>query len=109
MVGNNTTNPDIQQGVKAVFELNADTVLREQIRARDKAIRDYENDMAEAKDEGRAEGEINAYVNLVRKGLLKPEIAAQQSNMNLDDFNRLCEKNSVKSKTVIKNVIAGAA
>jgi hypothetical protein len=54
-----------------------------------KAIRDYENDMAEAKDEGRAEGEINAYVNLVRKGLLKPEIAAQQSNMNLDDFNKL--------------------
>ena len=93
MVGNNTTNPDIQQGVKAVFELNADTVLREQIRARDKAIRDYENDMAEAKDEGRAEGraegEINAYVQLVRKGLLKPEIAAQQSNMNLDDFNKL--------------------
>ena len=32
------------------------TALKEQIRQRDKAIRDYENDMAIAKSEGKAEG-----------------------------------------------------
>lgn len=37
---------------------NADTALREKIRQRDKAIRDYENDMAVARAEGRAEGRV---------------------------------------------------
>lgn len=57
MVRTTTENPAIQKGIEAVYALNADTILREQIRQRDKAIRDYENDMAVARTEGRAEGE----------------------------------------------------
>ncbi len=56
MVRTTTENPAIQKSIDAVYALNADTILREQIRQRDKAIRDYENDMAVARTEGRAEG-----------------------------------------------------
>lgn len=60
MVKTNSKNPAIKKGIDAVYALNADTILREQIRQRDKAIRDYENDMATAialgKAEGKAEG-----------------------------------------------------
>ena len=56
MVRTATQNPAIRKGIDAVYALNADTVLREQIRQRDKTIRDYENDMAVARSEGKAEG-----------------------------------------------------
>ncbi len=56
MVRTTTENPAIQKGIEAVYALNADTVLREQIRQREKAVRDYENDMATARSEGKAEG-----------------------------------------------------
>lgn len=42
------------------------TALKEQIRQRDKAIRDYENDMAIAKSEGRKE-ERNMIAETMRK------------------------------------------
>ena len=46
------------------------TALKEQIRQRDKAIRDYENDMAIAKSEGKKEGrkeERNMIAETMRK------------------------------------------
>lgn len=80
MVGNNTTNPDIKQGVKAVFELNADTALREQIRARDKALLDYYNDMATEREEGREEGreqeKQRIFLKLKEKGMSDNDIQA---------------------------------
>lgn len=90
MVRTTTENPAIQKGIDAVYALNADTVLREQIRQREKAIRDYENDMATARSEGisigeakgRAEGEAkgiteerNALIKKMRKrGMSEDEI-----------------------------------
>ncbi len=56
MVKTSATSPEIQKGIEIIYELNADTILREQIRLRDKAIRDYENDMAVVRSEGRAKG-----------------------------------------------------
>lgn len=56
MVRTTTENPAIQKGIEAVYALNADTVLREQIRQREKAVRDYENDMATARSEGESKG-----------------------------------------------------
>ena len=56
MVRTSTQNPMIQRAVDAVRAINADEALREQIRQRDKAIRDYENDMAVVRAEGKAEG-----------------------------------------------------
>lgn len=70
MVRVTTENPAIKKGIDAVYELNADTILREQIRQRDKAIRDYENDMAIAKSEGKKEGrkeERNMIAETMRK------------------------------------------
>lgn len=66
MVRVTTENPAIKKGIDAVYELNANTILREQIRQRDKAVRDYENDMAIAKSEGRKE-ERNMIAETMRK------------------------------------------
>ncbi len=43
-------------------ELDADTILREKIRARDKALRDYESEIATARLEGREEGRAEGRV-----------------------------------------------
>lgn len=82
MVRTTTENPAIQKGIEAVYALNADTVLREQIRQREKAVRDYENDMATARSEGKAEGisigeenTINKMIEKMRKrGMSEEEI-----------------------------------
>lgn len=58
----------IRQGFETIYELNADVALREQILARDKAVRDCENDMATARDEGKAEGEAISEARGVAKG-----------------------------------------
>lgn len=77
MVRTTSTSPEIQKGIDKIYELNADTVLREQIRQRDKAIRDYENDMAVARSEGRSEGITEGLMKalevLVRRGLTEDE------------------------------------
>lgn len=90
MVRTNTTNPEIQKGVDAVISLNADTILREQIRQRDKAIRDYYNDMAIAKSEGRAEGKAEGVLftllSLVEDGVLTVADAAKRANMSVSEF-----------------------
>ena len=90
MVRTTTQNPAIQKGIDAVYALNADTVLREQIRQRDKAIRDYENEMAIAKTEGMLE----TLVGLVNKGLLTLAQAAEEANMTVSEFE---EKTGLKA------------
>jgi flagellar biosynthesis/type III secretory pathway protein FliH len=61
--------------VTVVRELNADTRLREQIRQRDKALRDYENDMTVARKQGeaksRAGGEAIGEARGEAKGIAK--------------------------------------
>ena len=75
MVRTSTSSPDIRQGIDTIYELNADVALREQILARDKAVMDYENDMAsdEGKAEGRAEDRLEglkqAPANLIASGM----------------------------------------
>ncbi len=90
MVRTTTQNPAIQKGIDAVYALNADTVLREQIRQRDKAIRDYENEMAiarpEGKEEGRVEGKLDTLVELVKKGLLTVAQAAEEAQLTVSEF-----------------------
>ena len=51
-----------KKGIEAVYALNADTILREKIRQRDKALNDYENDMTTAKMEEEAEGRLEGRV-----------------------------------------------
>lgn len=66
-VRTSATSPEIQKGIEKIYELNADMILREQIRQRDKAIRDYENDMAVAEERGIAKGRAEG----VTEGLMK--------------------------------------
>lgn len=106
MVRAATNNPTIHKAIDAVKALNADEVLREQIRQRDKALRDYENEMAIARSEGRAlgieegraegrtEGEaigeargmISTLATLVKGGLLSIADAAKTANMDIEEF-----------------------
>ncbi len=55
-IGTRTENPMITRAIDAIHRLNADEILREQIRVQEKAALDYGNDMAVARDEGFAEG-----------------------------------------------------
>ena len=57
MVKTNTQNPMIHEAIGKIKELNADAIFREQIRQRDKALRDYENDITVSRLEGEAIGE----------------------------------------------------
>ena len=57
MIKTTTQNPMIHKSIDKIKELNADAILREQIRQRDKALRDYENDMTVSRLEGEAIGE----------------------------------------------------
>ena len=82
MVRTSTQNPAIQKGIDAVYALNADTVLREQIRQRDKAVRDYENEMAKA----RSEGKLNTLAELVKDGVLTIADVAKRANMTVAEF-----------------------
>ena len=90
MVRTATQDPSIRKGIDAVYELNADTVLREQIRMRDKAIRDYENEMAIARSEGKAEGiaegKLDTLAELVSDGVLSLADAAKRAGMTVLDF-----------------------
>lgn len=90
MVRTSTQNPAIQKGIDAVYALNADTVLCEQIRQRDKAVRDYENEMAKAIEKGeakgRAEGKLDTLVELVKDGILTIADAAERANMTVTEF-----------------------
>lgn len=56
MIKTTTENSAIKKGIEAVYALSADTALREKIRQRDKAVYDYYNDMAVARDEGELKG-----------------------------------------------------
>ena len=94
MIRTTTQNPAIQKGIDAVYALNADTVLREQIRQRDKAIRDYENEMAIARSEGREEGFLNALIGLVKDGILPIAEAAKRANMTVPEFEEKSGLNS---------------
>lgn len=74
MVRTTTQNPAIQKGIDAVYALNADTALREKIRQRDKAIRDYENEMALARSEGKIEAQNDIAENMRKNGFTEEQI-----------------------------------
>ena len=106
MVKSSTRNPAIQKAVDVVYELNADEVLREQIRQREKALNDYNNDMtvarkegleeglekgrkegrAEGLEEGRKEGHMEMLKQMVENGVITVSQAAEQINMTTDEF-----------------------
>ena len=86
MVRTTTHNPVIQKGIDAVYALNADTVLREKIRQRDKAIRDYYNDMATARLEGKAEGKAEGRAeerSIIAENMRKNGFTAEQIRLVL--------------------------
>ena len=82
MVRTAAKDPAMQKAIDELYEINADTILRERIRQRDKAIRDYENDMAVA----RSEGMLNILTGLVRDGILTIAEAAERAGMSVDSF-----------------------
>jgi predicted transposase/invertase (TIGR01784 family) len=80
-----TSDPMIHKAIDAVYALNADAELREKIRQRDKAVRDYANDMAVAEDKGKAKKAVETAVNLIQNGKLLFEEIAGVTGLPLDD------------------------
>ena len=70
MVRKTTKNPMIQKGVEAVLKLNADPDLREQIRLREDALRDYNSSMSSERARGLKEG--------LQKGIKKGSTAKEK-------------------------------
>lgn len=52
----NTNIPSMEQAVQVIFDMSADTALRERARIREKAILDEISNLEGAREEGRAEG-----------------------------------------------------
>lgn len=76
---NETKVEAIQSGVQVIYGLSGDAKIREYVRQREKAVQDYNSDMAVAKAEGRAEGAANERAKLIArwkaKGMTEEEIA----------------------------------
>ena len=89
-----TSDPMIHKAIDAVYALNADAELREKIRQRDKAVRDYANDMAVAKDKGRAEEKVSLATNLIQNGKLSFEEIAGVTGLPLETIQELAKENS---------------
>lgn len=53
---NNTKIPAMEKAVQVIFDMSADTVLRERARIREKALHDEASNMKEAREKGRKEG-----------------------------------------------------
>ncbi|MBP3869652.1 MAG: hypothetical protein J6E46_01610 [Faecalicoccus sp.] len=98
MIKSNTQNPAIQKAADAVYELNADEVLQEQIWVREKALNDYYNDMTvsrkegrkegleEGMEKGRKEGQMLMLKQMIENGVITVSQAAEQINMTTDEF-----------------------
>lgn len=89
MVRTSTSSPDIRQGIDTIYELNADVALREQILARDKAVMDYENDMASARDEGRMEAMLDMARNLLHMKSMSEKDIATATQLPLETIQKL--------------------
>lgn len=76
----NTNIPSMEQAVQVIFDMSADTALRERARMREKAILDEISNLEDAREEGRAEGrteERNFLISKLKaKGMTDEQINA---------------------------------
>ena len=76
------TTDAIRTNVNIIYDLSEDEKIREYVRQREKAAFDYGADMANAK----AKGKYETLANLVIKGRLTLEEAAEEANMSITEF-----------------------
>ena len=69
--------------------LNADAIIREQIRQREKAARDYMNDMAAARSEGRAEGRAEGEAIGEARAFLKIREVMRLQGLSEEQISRI--------------------
>ena len=63
----NTNIPAMEQAVQVIFDMSADTTLRECARLREKTLHDEASALQSAKEEGIAIGEIKGINSMVEK------------------------------------------
>lgn len=76
------TTDAIRTSVNIIYDLSEDEKIREYVRQREKAAFDYGADMANAK----AKGKYETLANLVIKGRLTLEEAAEEANVSITEF-----------------------
>lgn len=69
----NTNIPAMEQAVQVIFDMSADTALRERARLREKALHDEASALQGAKEEGIQEGLMQALEKLIANGMSKED------------------------------------
>ncbi|MBO5163946.1 MAG: hypothetical protein J6B75_05800 [Ruminococcus sp.] len=77
----NTNIPAMEQAVQVIFDMSADTALRERARLREKALHDEASALQSAKEEGLKEG--------IEKGLMQALEKLTASGMSEKDAKRI--------------------
>ncbi|MDR2646422.1 MAG: Rpn family recombination-promoting nuclease/putative transposase [Holosporaceae bacterium] len=83
--------PEIKEAKQIYEKAKSDPKARALIETREKALRDYTNDIACAKDEGKAEGKIEMVLELLRAGV-DVDIIAQTSGLSIEEIESLRNK-----------------
>ncbi|MDE6730108.1 MAG: Rpn family recombination-promoting nuclease/putative transposase, partial [Oscillospiraceae bacterium] len=68
-----TNIPVMEQAVQVIFDMSADTVLRERARLREKALHDEASALEGAREEGIQEGLMQALEKLIANGMQEEE------------------------------------
>ncbi|MBE6853047.1 MAG: hypothetical protein E7505_06180 [Ruminococcus sp.] len=84
-----TNNPAIQDGIRVIYELSEDEKVREMIRQREKAERDYNSGMADARAEGRIEGEQIGLARGEQIGLAKAAEQMRRSGLSEEQIKSI--------------------
>ena len=79
---------EVKKAIVVLRELNADDQPRAEAHYREKRLHDEATALGHARREGKQEGILSTLSDLVKKGLLTLEQAAEQADMTTSDFQR---------------------
>ena len=96
-----TTIPEIGEAIVQVRRLSADEKVQQEAWYREKQLLDeasaldsaYKRGQREGEARGVVKGELNAYIKLVKSGMLTLEQGAKVADMPVSEFEKLFESN----------------
>ncbi len=90
----------LNKAADVLREMSGDARLREAARLREKRLHDEASELASAREEGKIEGRkegnkeggLKMLINLVKKGTLSMNAAAEEAQMSVNEFQALYAK-----------------
>ena len=102
MISDNTENPTVRQAAGAILELNADEKLRQRIIDQQNALFDYNNDMTESREEGRAEGLAEGLVTGRAEGLAEGLVTGRAEGLTTGRAEGVIEEKKSTAEKLIR-------